>query len=99
MNKSFDRSTMPARGVPLLTPLEIEELAVRIAALVVAGMASRPIEDGFIDKHRAAELLGCSVPTLERRTADGSIPSHKIGRLRRYRASELLSNEKGGGAS
>ena len=90
MNKSIDRSTMPARGVPLLTPVEIEELAVRIAALVVAGMASRLIEDGFIDKHQVAELLGCSVPTVERRTSDGSIPSHKFGRLRRYRASELL---------
>jgi excisionase family DNA binding protein len=83
-----------------MTPNELDQLAERVAEIVVARMEScRPSQDGFIDKHRAAELLGCSVPTLERRTADGSIPSHKIGRLRRYRASELLSNEKGGGAS
>jgi excisionase family DNA binding protein len=73
-----------------MTPIEIEELAIRIAAVVVAQISGRSSQDGFIDKHQAAELLGCSVPTVERRTSDGSIPSHKIGRLRRYRASELL---------
>ena len=89
MNKSFDRSTMAAGGAPLLTPVEVNQLADQVAERVVALLNSRP-SDGFIDKHRAAELLGCSVPTVERRTSDGSIPSHKIGRLRRYRASELL---------
>jgi excisionase family DNA binding protein len=89
MNNSFDRSTIPAGGAPLLTPVGINQLADQVAERVVALLNSRP-SDGFIDKHQAAELLGCSVPTVERRTSDGSIPSHKIGRLRRYRASELL---------
>jgi excisionase family DNA binding protein len=79
-----------------VTPVEINLLADQVAERVVALLNSRP-SDGFIDKHQAAELLGCSVPTVERRTADGSIPSHKIGRLRRYLPSELL-NKKGGAA-
>jgi excisionase family DNA binding protein len=79
-----------------MTPSELNTLADQVAERVVALLNSRP-SDGFIDKHQAAELLGCSVPTVERRTADGSIPSHKIGRLRRYLPSELL-NKKGGAA-
>jgi excisionase family DNA binding protein len=77
-----------------MTPAELNTLADQVAERVVALLNSRP-SDGFIDKHQAAELLGCSVPTVERRTADGSIPSHKIGRLRRYLPSELLNREGG----
>ena len=80
-----------------MTPNELSEVAERVAEIVVARLASRPIEDGFIDKFQAAELLGCSAPTIERWTASGEIPSHRIGGLRRYRASELL-NRKGGAA-
>ena len=81
-----------------MTPREIDELAAKVAEIVVASMASsRPIEDGYIDKHEAAKILGASIATIERWTASGEIPSHKIGGLRRYRASELL-NRKGGAA-
>jgi len=77
-----------------VTPVEINQLADQVAERVLALLNSRPSEE-FVDKHRAAEILGISVPTLERRTADGSIPSHKIGRLRRYLPSELLNREGG----
>ena len=77
-----------------MTPVEINQLADQVAERVLALLNSRPSEE-FVDKHRAAEILGISVPTLERRTADGSIPSHKIGRLRRYLPSELLNREGG----
>jgi excisionase family DNA binding protein len=77
-----------------VTPVEINLLADQVAERVLALLNSRPSEE-FVDKHRAAEILGISVPTLERRTADGSIPSHKIGRLRRYLPSELLNREGG----
>jgi excisionase family DNA binding protein len=80
-----------------MTPAELDQVAQRVAEVVVAALASRPIEDGLIDKFQAAELLGCSAPTIERWTKSGEIPSHKIGGLRRYRASELL-NRKGGAA-
>ena len=74
-----------------MTPNELDQFAERVAEIVVARMASsRPIDDGFIDKFQAAKILGASVPSIERWTASGEIPSHKIGGLRRYRASELL---------
>ena len=74
-----------------MTPNELDQFAERVAAIVVARMEScRPSQDGYIDKHEAAKILGASVPSIERWTASGEIPSHKIGGLRRYRASELL---------
>ena len=79
-----------------MTPQEISQVAERVAELVVARMAGRP-NDSYIDKYEAAKILGASVPTIERWTAGGEIPSHKIGGLRRHRASELL-NKKGGAA-
>ena len=80
-----------------MTPQEINQVAERVAEIVVARLAGRPIEDGFIDKHEAAKILGASVPSIERWTASGESPSYKIGGLRKYRASELL-NRKGGAA-
>jgi excisionase family DNA binding protein len=64
----------------------------RIAELLADSLAKRiePNEQ-MLDVHEAARLLGLSVSTLERRTRDGSIPSIKIGRLRRYRRSELVN--------
>ncbi|MFN5918034.1 MAG: helix-turn-helix domain-containing protein [Planctomycetota bacterium] len=79
----------------LLTPRELDELADAISERVAARLSSRPV-DGLIDKREAAELLGCSIPTVERLTRSGSIPSHRVGKLRRYRASELLATKKGG---
>ena len=81
-----------------MTPNELDQFAERVAEIVVARISPiRPIGDGFIDKHEAAKILGCSIATIERWTASGEIPSHRIGGLRRYRASELL-NRKGGAA-
>jgi len=77
-----------------MTPLEIQQLADAIAER----MASRCTGDVYLDALGAAALLACSVPTVERLTKAGVIPSVKLGRLRRYRRSVLLAleNEKGG---
>lgn len=81
----------------MMTPLEIESLAEALAERVIERLSSRPSDDALIDARAAAELLGCSVPTVERLTKSGAIPSVKLGRLRRYRRAELLArNEKGG---
>ena len=80
-----------------MTPRELEEIALRVADLVAEKLSSRPA-DGLVDKAEAAALLGCSVPTVERLTRSGAIPSHKVGKLRRYRASEILTARKVGGA-
>ncbi len=76
-----------------LTPIEMERLADLIAERL-----TRCTSDAFMDSIQAAEILGCSVPTVERLTKAGAIPSVKVGRLRRYRRSELLAlaKEKGG---
>lgn len=78
-----------------LSPVEIDQLDDAI----VQRLATRPSSnEKLIDVHAVAELLGCSVPTVERLTKTGEIPSHKVGRLRRYCTTELQSrrNEKGG---
>ena len=78
----------------MLTPRELEALADLISERVAARLSSRPV-DGLIDAAQAAELLGCSKPTIERWTKDGLIPSVKIGGLRRYRPSELIATRGG----
>jgi len=80
-----------------LTPFEIERLAEVIADKIAAKLSEQRT-DALIDVHGAAALLSCSVPTIERRTRDGSIPSVKVGRLRRYRRVDLLAVNKKGGA-
>jgi excisionase family DNA binding protein len=80
-----------------MSPFEIDRMADAIAERVVARMAGVD-PDALVDVHGAAALLNCSVPTVERLTRSGAIPSVKLGRLRRYRPSELLGKKKGGAA-
>jgi excisionase family DNA binding protein len=82
-----------------MTPFEIEQLVDALAERVAAKLSEQN-PDALVDAHGAAALLGCSVPTVERLARSGAIPSHKYGRLRRYRPSELLcaKKEKGGAA-
>lgn len=77
-----------------LTPIEIKQLADAI----VERLASRATGDVLLDSVGAAALLACSVPTVERLTRSGAIPSLKYGRLRRYSRSALLAvrDAKGG---
>jgi excisionase family DNA binding protein len=81
-----------------LTPHEIDTLADALAERVASRLSGRVDADAMIDKQAVAELLGCSVPTVERLTRSGEIPSVKAGRLRRYQRSAILSrlNKKGG---
>lgn len=39
----------------------------------------------------AAAVLGCSVRTLRRRVADGTLPARRIGRLVRFDPNDLLT--------
>ena len=77
-----------------LSPTEIQQLADAI----VERLSRRATTPAMLDAHGAAELLGCSVPTIERLTKSGAIPSKKIGRLRRYWPDDLIAlrSEKGG---
>ena len=52
-----------------------------------------------LDKHGVATLLDVSVPTVERHTSAGLIPSYTVGRLRRYNRDAVLAavrHNKGG---
>jgi excisionase family DNA binding protein len=76
----------------------LNQLADLVADRVAARLSDRSSEDALIDVHQAAALLNCSVPTVERLTKSGAIPSHKVGRLRRYRRAELLARMDTGAA-
>lgn len=80
-----------------LTPSEMQILADLVAEAVAAKLAGLD-PDPMGDVYQAAEWIGCSVPTLERMARSGEITSHKYGRLRRYRRSEVLREKKGGAA-
>ena len=72
-------------------------MANALADRVVERLAGRSDAEAMIDAPTVAELLACSLATVERRTKSGELPSVKIGRLRRYhRAVVLAMNEKGG---
>jgi len=73
-----------------MTPHEIDTLADALAERLAARLSVRSDADALVDCHAAAALLGCSVPTVERLTRTGEIPSMKVGRLRRYRRCDLI---------
>lgn len=67
-------------------------IAPIVAELVLAKIGSAIVEnDDCVDSHQAAELMGCSLSSVERLVRTGALPSRKIGRLRRFRRSELLA--------
>lgn len=74
----------------MMSPVEIEQLADALADRVASRLAGRVDADALLDVHGAAALLACSVPTVERLTRDGHLPSVKVGRLRRYRRGDVL---------
>ncbi len=78
----------------MLTPTEIEEIAKAVVRQLQQSLNSEPTEDSLLNKRQAACLIGCSVPTIERLTRSGELPSLMFGRLRRYRRADLLSASK-----
>lgn len=73
----------------MMTPHEMQELSQAITTMAAKLLRT----DEILDVKGAAELLGVSQPTIERRTMDGSLPSFRVGRLRRYRKSDLLRDD------
>ena len=61
----------------MLSPLEIEQLADLLAEKVASRLAHQP---KLVDRYRIAELLGLSVPTIDRRVRSGRIPVIRDGR-------------------
>ncbi|HBJ37239.1 MAG TPA: DNA-binding protein [Planctomycetaceae bacterium] len=50
-----------------------------------------PKADDLLDINEAAELLGCSLSTIERAKKRGEISTVKVGKLIRYRRADLLN--------
>ena len=78
-----------------MTPSELEMLAERVAEHVAAKLKSRP---ELVDRNELARLLGVSVPTIERRTANGEIPCVRFGRRVLYDPAAVIQarSDKGG---
>ena len=60
----------------ITTPAELEQLAKQIADRVTAQLSRRRL----VDRVELAELLGISVPTVDRQVRCGKIPVVRIGR-------------------
>jgi hypothetical protein len=61
----------------MMSPAEREEFIDQIAAAVANRLAARP---RLLDRYALAEVLGVSVPSIERLQAAGQIPVVRIGR-------------------
>lgn len=63
-------------GLPL-SPVEMDRWASLVADRVAERLAGVP---RLVDRVRLAELLGVSVPTIERLTSAGELPIVRMGR-------------------
>lgn len=71
------------------TPQQAELIADRIVERLQPKLI-RP--QGLLTAQELSDFLGVSLSTVERMTADGDLPSYKIGRGRRYNANEVLAS-------
>lgn len=80
-----------------LTPADLERLAEMLADAVADRLARRPL---LVGREDLAPMISLSVPTIERRTQTGEIPSIKSGRRVLYNPQAVVAamsrNEKGG---
>ena len=68
----------------------LDQLALRVATHLHS-FGPQQTSDEWLVAKEAAELLKVSLSKLETMTRDNLIPSHKLGRTRRYKRSELLA--------
>ena len=81
----------------MMTPAELDQLADAVAERIAVRLGGKVGADGLLNIHDVAELMGCSVPTVERLTRSGDLPSVKVGRLRRFLRSDLMDHLSGKG--
>ena len=68
-----------------------------IKAIVVGDQPEEkqaPEPEPLVDAHAAGRLLGMSAAAVRAAAFRGTLPSHHIGRLLRFRPSELLSGRR-----
>ncbi|NCI45042.1 excisionase family DNA-binding protein [Sediminibacterium soli] len=54
--------------------------------------ANSQVEEPFLNKMEASQLLGVSLPTFSKLLHDGCVKSYQIGRRRKFKRSELLAS-------
>ena len=59
---------------------------------------SKKVAGALMTKRDVAEFLHCSISTVSRLIADGQIPSLKVGKLRRFRKTDIDAWLSGEGA-
>lgn len=72
-----------------LTNQQLESLALLVASHLAKTTPANPQE--WLMTRQAAELMQVSVSRMEVMTREKIVPSHKLGRSRRYKRSELLA--------
>lgn len=72
------------------TEMEVWMLLEQMFSRLLKDIQQQPTDE-LITAEQAAELLNCSLATIQRLTKGCAIPSAKIGNLRRYRKSALLN--------
>ena len=80
----------------MLTLIELDKLGAKVAEIVTANLSNRP---RLVDRHGLAEILGCSVPTIERLQSRGLIPVVRLGRIVRYDADQVVEALKANGGA
>ena len=68
----------------------LDKLALRVA-IHLHSFGPKQTSDEWLIAKQAAEVLKVSISKLETMTRDKLVPSHKLGRTRRYKRSELLA--------
>jgi len=72
----------------MMTPAELDRLVDRIADAVALKLASQP---KLVDRHALAQIIGVSVPTIERLQASGKLPFVRLKRLVRYDVDAVIA--------
>ena len=72
----------------MLTPAELDRFVDRIADAVALKLASQP---KLVDRHALAQIIGVSVPTIERLQASGKLPFVRLQRLVRYDVDAVIA--------
>jgi excisionase family DNA binding protein len=74
------------------TPAQWQELGDYIVRRLLESLASQANQPSVVDADGLASVLGTSKATVERKTREGTIPSFKVGDLRRYAVSEVITS-------
>jgi hypothetical protein len=80
--------------------LKDPELREEIKAIVIEAGSTSPANEvdsiePLIDARGAGKLLGMTAAAVRAAAFRGTLPSHHVGRLLRFRASELLPARRG----